>query len=73
VPNQPPIVAAPAPSVMNGMKTSWVTGPIRKAVSGDADCSTLCAKPKTRPWRSYGTTRCRIVCSAASANGISSM
>ena len=36
VPNQPPIASAPAPSVMNGMKISWVIGPIRNAVSGDA-------------------------------------
>jgi hypothetical protein len=57
---------------MNGMKINWVMGPIRKAVSGDAACSMLWAKPKTRPCHSYGTTRWRIVCSAASAYGISS-
>ena len=70
VPNQPPISSTPAPVVMNGMKTNWAIGPIRNAVSGDAACSTLCAKPNTRPWRSNGTTFCRIVCSAASTNGI---
>jgi hypothetical protein len=52
VPNQPPIVRAPAPSVMNGMNTNWVIGAIRNAVAGEAACSTLCAKPKTRPCRS---------------------
>jgi hypothetical protein len=41
VPNQPPIISAPAPSVMNGTKISCVIGPIMKAVSGDAACSTL--------------------------------
>ena len=42
----------PAPVVMNGMKTSWVIGPIRNAVSGEAACSMLWANRKTRPWRS---------------------
>ena len=58
---------------MNGMTSSWVIGAIRKAVSGEAACSTLCAKPNTRPWRWKGTTRCRIVCSDASAYGITHM
>ena len=40
------------------------------AVTGEAACSTLWAKPKTRPCRSGGTTFCRIVCSAASTAGI---
>lgn len=56
VPNQPPIHSTPAPVVMNGMNTNCAIGPIRKAVSGDADCSMLCAKPMTRPRRSGGTT-----------------
>ena len=73
VPNQSPIARAPAPSVIDGMTHSWVAGATRNAVSGDAACSTLCAKPKTRPCRSNGTTRCSTVCSAASAKGISSM
>ena len=70
VPNQPPMRSAPAPVVMNGMATNCAIGLIRNAVAGEADCSTLCAKPKTRPCRSYGTTRCSTVCSAASMYGI---
>ncbi len=69
VPNQAPIHFAPQPSVMKGMKTNWASGAIRNAVSGEAACSTLWANPKTRPWRWYGTTFWRIVCSAASAYG----
>ena len=37
---------------------------------GVAACSTLWAKPNTRPCRSGGTTFWRIVCSAASTTGI---
>jgi hypothetical protein len=55
---------------MNGIATNWATGLMRKAVSGAAACSTLCAKPNTRPWRVNGTTFCSTVCSAASAKGI---
>ena len=55
---------------MNGITKNSVMGAIRNAVSGEAACSTLCANPKTRPCRSKGTTRCRIVCSAASAYGM---
>ena len=66
-PNQSPMASAPAPVVMNGMTRNWVNGPMRKAVSGEAACSTDWAKPNTRPWRSKGTTFCNVVCSAASA------
>ena len=45
----------------------------RSAVTGVAACSTLCAKPKTRPCRSSGTTCWRIVCSADSAAGMMHM
>ena len=65
-PNQGPISSAPAPVVMNGMNTNWAIGLIRNAVSGEAACSTLCAKPNTRPWRSNGTTFWSTVCSDAS-------
>ncbi len=51
VPNQDPIQSAPLPSVMNGITKNSVSGAMRNAVSGDAACSTLWAKPKTRPWR----------------------
>ena len=40
---------------------------------GLAASSTLCANPKTRPCVRNGTTRCRIVCSDASAAGITAM
>ena len=73
VPNQGPTSRHPQPSVMNGITMNCAIGPIRNAVSGEAACSTLWAKPKTRPCRSNGTTFCSTVCSAASANGISSM
>ena len=73
VPNQPPISSTPAPVVMKGMNTNWVSGPIRNAVMGEAAFSTLCAKPITRPWRSSGTTFCTMVCSVASANGTDSV
>ena len=43
---------APAPVVMKGIATNCVSGPIRNAVSGEADCSTDCANPNTRPCRS---------------------
>src|SRR5688572_21159697 len=54
---------------MNGITTNWVSGPMMNAVSGEADCSTDCAKPNTRPCRSNGTTFCSVVCSDASMNG----
>ena len=41
-------------------------GPIAKAVTGEAICSTLCAKPKTLPCLSKGTSFCNTVCSDAS-------
>ena len=42
-------LGSPVPVVINGIKISWATGPIRNAVIGDAACSTLCANPNTRP------------------------
>lgn len=45
------------------MNTDSASGAIRKAVSGEAAFSTSWAKPNTRPWRSDGIDRCRIVCS----------
>src|SRR5690606_23032590 len=68
-PYHPPIQATPLPVVMNGMKKNCAMGPIRKAVSGAADNSTLWANPMTRPSRSVGTTFCNTVCSHASTNG----
>src|SRR5687767_10759119 len=65
-PNQPPISCTPAPVVMNGMKMNCAIGPMRNDVIGEADISTLCAKPNTRPCLSRGTTFCTIVCSVAS-------
>ena len=51
-----PIKSTPLPVVIKGMKINCAIGPIIKAVIGDAACSTLCAKPNTRPCRSGGTT-----------------
>ena len=55
VPNHGPSVRAPQPSVMNGMTRNCAIGPIRKAVSGEADCSKVWANPNTRRCRSNGT------------------
>src|SRR5688572_33425018 len=54
---------------MNGMNAHSAIGPIRKAVIGEAACSTEWANPNTRPSRSGGTTFWKIVCSMASVNG----
>src|SRR3546814_8289477 len=62
-PYQSPIASAPHPVVISGTKTNWVSGAIRKAVSGEAASSTDWAKPKTRPCRANGTTFCSVVCS----------
>lgn len=59
----------PVELAIKGITKSSVIGPIKNAVRGEADCSTLCAKPNTLPCLSKGTTFWRIVCSAASANG----
>ena len=58
---------------MYGMSQNCASGPMRNAETGDAADSTLAANPNTRPCVSYGTTRCTMVCSAASAAGMSAM
>ena len=63
-------VERPSGESMYGMSQNCAIGPMRNAETGLAASSTLCAKPKTRPWVRNGTTRWRIVCSAASAAGM---
>ncbi len=46
---------------------------MRKAVTGEAAVSTVWANPKTRPCSLNGTTFWMIVCSEASAMGMTTM
>ena len=58
---------------MYGISQNCAIGPMMKAEIGAAADSTLAANPKTRPCFSNGTTRWMIVCSDASAIGMSHM
>jgi hypothetical protein len=55
-PYHPENISTQVELAINGITKISVIGPIKKAVRGDADCSTLCAKPKTLPCLSNGTT-----------------
>lgn len=54
---------------IKGTTISSVIGHIKKAVNGDAICSTLWENQKTLHCLLYGTTFCNIVCSVASMYG----
>ena len=69
VPHHPPKISFPTGLASQGITRNWVSGPMRNAVSGEAIFSIDCPNPKTRHWRSSGTTFWRIVCSADSAIG----
>ena len=59
-----------AVELRDGDKDLWGGKGVGKAVdavNGEAAFSTDWAKPNTLPCRSYGTTFCSVVCSAASA------
>ncbi len=73
VPHHPPNISFPFGLASQGMTRNCVSGPIMKAVSGEAIFSILWPKPNTLHWRSSGTTFCMIVCSHASAIGERSM
>lgn len=69
VPHHPLKISFPAGLASQGITRNCVSGPIIKAVSGEAIFSIDCPNPKTLHWRSRGTTFCIIVCSADSAIG----
>ncbi len=69
VPHHPPNISVPLGLASHGMTRNCVSGPIMKAVSGEAIFSIDCPNPNTRPCRSRGTTFWSIVCSHASAAG----
>lgn len=69
VPHHPENISVPTGLASHGMTRNCVSGPIIKAVSGEAIFSIDCPKPNTRPWRSSGTIFCMMVCSADSAIG----
>ena len=73
VPHHPLKISFPIGLASHGITRNCVSGPMKKAVSGEAIFSIDCPNPNTRPWRSSGTTFCRIVCSADSAIGPSIM
>lgn len=69
VPHHPLNISFPTGLASHGMTRNCVSGPMKKAVSGEAIFSIDCPKPKTLHWRSRGTTFCMMVCSADSAIG----
>ena len=73
IPHQSHTRLVTPPDRTHGITRNSVSGPIKNAVRGEVIFSRDCPNPKTLHCRSRGTTFWRIVCSQASAIGLTTI